>query len=297
MVCKGLDLVMRNNIFQFDDCYFHQKEGAAMGTSTACTYATIYFSYHEEEFLPVMGNDIKLYRRLIDDGFFVITPSGTSTADKIHGRMKEHMNNFGYPGRRLEWTTDKASDSVNFLDLTVMIGPDGRVRTKTFQKPMNLHLYIPPISAHSPKMFHGMIYGQIRRFFLQNSSAEDFKQVVKEFYQHLHKRGYSADFLACTFNEAASKLDNRSTRKPATASNPVFFHQVYHPGGNTRRDVHEAFRKSGCETALQQKLNVDKLTIALHRLPNLRNLVNRSRLTLPEGRRASSFVENMEKNG
>ena len=297
MVCEGLELVMRNNIFQFDDCYFHQKEGAAMGTSTACAYATTCYSYHEENFLPIMATELKLYRRLIDDGFFVITPSGTATADEMHGRMKKIMNSFGYPGRRLEWTTDKPSNSVDFLDLTITTGSDGRIRTKTFQKPMNLHLCVPPTSAHSPKMFQGMIFGQIRRFFLQNSSTEDFQQVVQAFYEHLYKRGYSTDFLVRTFNEAATKLDNKSTREPTADTNQVFFHQVYHPGGNTRPDVHKAFRDSGCQAMLQQTLNVDKITIALHRLPNLRNLVNRTRLTLPEGRRASSFVESLEKNG
>jgi hypothetical protein len=48
MVISATELVMLNNIIQFDDTYWLQLTGTAMGTSLACIYATIYFSYHEE---------------------------------------------------------------------------------------------------------------------------------------------------------------------------------------------------------------------------------------------------------
>jgi hypothetical protein len=44
---ETLQLVMENNVFQFDDTYWHQKTGTAMGTSAACMYATLYYAYHE----------------------------------------------------------------------------------------------------------------------------------------------------------------------------------------------------------------------------------------------------------
>ena len=57
MVLKAIELVMRNNIFQFDDTYWLQLTGTAMGTSLACMYATIYYSYHEEtRLLPVYAH-------------------------------------------------------------------------------------------------------------------------------------------------------------------------------------------------------------------------------------------------
>jgi hypothetical protein len=48
LVIQLLTIVMNNNVFQFDDCWFHQQNGTAMGMSVACVYATIYYSYHEE---------------------------------------------------------------------------------------------------------------------------------------------------------------------------------------------------------------------------------------------------------
>eukprot|EP00978_Attheya_sp_CCMP212_P003876 scaffold8263_cov35-Attheya_sp.AAC.1 len=39
-----LRLIMENNVFQFDDTFWHQLHGMAMGTSVACMYATIYLT-------------------------------------------------------------------------------------------------------------------------------------------------------------------------------------------------------------------------------------------------------------
>jgi hypothetical protein len=45
---KVLEIVMSENIFQFDDLFFCQEGGTAMGTSTAALYATIYYGRHEK---------------------------------------------------------------------------------------------------------------------------------------------------------------------------------------------------------------------------------------------------------
>ena len=44
VVLSAIKLVMEYNVFQFDDTYWLQLTGTAMGTSLACMYATIYFS-------------------------------------------------------------------------------------------------------------------------------------------------------------------------------------------------------------------------------------------------------------
>ncbi len=45
-ILDALDLVMRHNIMQFGDSYFKQLVGTAMGTSSAVTFANLYFGKH-----------------------------------------------------------------------------------------------------------------------------------------------------------------------------------------------------------------------------------------------------------
>jgi len=47
MFLAVLELVLKNNVFQFGDTYWLQVKETAMGTSTACKYATLYFAYFE----------------------------------------------------------------------------------------------------------------------------------------------------------------------------------------------------------------------------------------------------------
>ncbi len=48
----------------------------------------------------------------------------------------------------LTWEAEPLGKEINFLDLTISLQANGHTLTKTFVKPMNLHLYIPPESAH-----------------------------------------------------------------------------------------------------------------------------------------------------
>jgi hypothetical protein len=126
-------------------------------------------------------------------------------------RLHKTMNSFGEPGHRLEWTSEPPSRTVDFLDLTIHIGDDGRITTKTFQKEMNLFLYIPPISSHAPSVLQGLIYGQLRRFWLQNSRTDDYVHCASAFYNHLLARGHDSNNIQRLFLLACSRLDHPTT--------------------------------------------------------------------------------------
>ena len=103
------------------------------------------------------------------------------------------MNN--YPG--LIWEFNATTYKVDFMDLTISI-TNGQISMSVFEKPLNLHLYIPPHSAHPPGLipvlstvpsFGFSPYARIttigscaQRFFLKDCKHEPTRATISNPY-------------------------------------------------------------------------------------------------------------------
>ena len=72
----------------------------------------------------------------------------------------------------LTWEVNEPSSLVDFLDMTLFI-VDGHIETCTYQKPMNLYLYLSPSSAHTRGVMKGTIFGLLPRYKAQNTHRSD----------------------------------------------------------------------------------------------------------------------------
>ena len=122
---------MKNNIIKFGDVYKKQISGTAMGKPPAPPWATIYEGIHEDEYIPQSTTYVKFIRRFIDDGYAIWDPPAESADEESNIKYNEFKavvnNNEG-----LTWEFTELSNSVNFLDLTLSIMPDGQIKTKLF---------------------------------------------------------------------------------------------------------------------------------------------------------------------
>ena len=166
---RSLEIIMKQNIFQFGDTFWLQLMGYAMGTSAAMNYSYVYVGLLELQILLVDYQEFLLfYKRFIDDGLGVWDVSLPNSENKFKEFMAA-LNNWG----KLKWTCTGFVTSLEFLDLTISI-QDEEIHFKTFQKLLNLYLYIPPISAHSPDMIRGLIFGRLRCFHKHNTNIKDY---------------------------------------------------------------------------------------------------------------------------
>ncbi|MFO0446862.1 MAG: hypothetical protein ACK51L_04250, partial [bacterium] len=80
-----LEIVMKNNIFSFENTTWLQLSGTAMGTPAACAYATISFGQYENTcILPNFNRHLLYYKRYIDDIFGVWIPPDSQQERKWH---------------------------------------------------------------------------------------------------------------------------------------------------------------------------------------------------------------------
>ena len=321
-VIHGLAIVMKNNVFAFGDTFWLQLRGTAMGTSVACMYATVYYSFHEETAIntPDAGFNstrILFNKRFIDDAIFIVTTDNTVSCKQ---ELQLTMDNFkSKTGHSLRWGLTDLLKTVDFLDLTLTIEPSGRISSKTFQKAMNLYLYIPRMSAHPNSVFDSFITGQIRRFWLQNTYSHDLEHILGLFFERLVKRGYPRQELRKRFDTVKHQFSinppkiPKPPKQPNTHAQPqnttdtdnqLFLHTRYHPDSIPNKLIHETFSntfqnqytdddttQTHATSTLKKPFQRPKLTIAYSKAPNIGDLSVRTTLCQKEGHpRVSDYI-------
>jgi hypothetical protein len=278
---------------KFGDSYFLQLIGTAMGTSVAVVYANLYFGWYKKEFLlPKYQDHLKrifFHRRFIDDVFFIWL-GGTDT---IWQELIRDYNNFGL----LKWDVMNPTTAVNFLDLTVTIEKD-RLTTKTFQKPNNPYLYIPPHSAHTPGMIKGIIFSLLRTYFKQNSKYSDFVHYSNLLFKRHVMQGWDPAVLKDIFTSALKKLFKSNQVPIHTADSPttslephqrLFFHMEFHPCDIPRHIVRKIYSDE-CETTLKSEIGIEQFTLAYSRPKTIGNIVAKASLFQTSGKEVSKFI-------
>ena len=141
------------------------------------------------------------YCRYIDDGCILWNNQDGPLA---WYRFCKDVNDFGI----LRWTIEERSREVNFLDLTIKINDSNRIETRTYQKPMNLYLYLHHASAHPPGIIKGMIFGEVRRYKLQNTRRTDYLDMLRLLFVRLRARGHSSLLLKKLILEVTNKVED-----------------------------------------------------------------------------------------
>jgi hypothetical protein len=304
-IIDALELLMKYNIIKFDDTYWLQLQGTAMGAPPAPAYATIYYAIHELTFLALYP--IRFYKRYIDDLIGVWRISSVDDLTKWNN-FKQHLT-FG----KLTWEVQEPTDKVNFLDLWISF-PNGRLQTSIYEKPMNLYLYLPPKSAHSPGVLQGTVIGTIYRYWRLISERKEFQSQCEKFFHRLIARGYSPDKLRNLFATALNRIPTIATQNKNLNDNneslerlldnlrrQCYIHLTYHPLDPPRRYIQQLARDcllhpKGEPTLHDLRNNnnipigIDRLIVAYHRAPNIRDHLFHRKFNQHPGPAASTFI-------
>ena len=317
ILLEALEIIMTNNIFTFGNTYWKQRTGTAMGTPCACMLATIYFGWYERtDILPTFSEHIIFYRRFIDDVICIWKPTTSTipipnlnpTSNPLH-QFKQTMNAFG----NLRWEFNDPSDSAIFLDLEININRDtNKLQFKTYQKKLNLYLYIPPHSAHPPGTIRSLIFGLTAKYFRQNTHPNDFSKMIQLLFTRLVARGHNPLFLYQTFNEAAAAIDrkhninNKNSTTPQhtnVTENRLFIKWQYHPRDITRQEIRHCYTNT-CEqgsianphgfksltTNSNNTMEISHFTVAYMKGKNLRDILIPSTLRSFPNCQVSTFI-------
>jgi hypothetical protein len=309
---EAIELVMRNNRMRFGDILAKQLVGIAMGMSPAPSIANLYVSiYENKSILKWLDKNVKYLRRFIDDGIGIWVHDADPIVDMQNWtKFKEDVNNGG-----LGWTFSKLSQSQDYMDITVSI-KNGRIQTTIFEKPLALHLYIPPHSCHPPGVFPGLVHGKVLRIYRLCSNEIDIEEKLIKFYGQLLDRGYPSNKILPIFSKAIDnarrftstskeyRLQQKEKNRLAS-KRQVYLHVPYHPNNPSSRELQRLWRTTVSNPRGKKPLNmctnfggyripVDRMIIAYHRAPNLGNLLSYRKICNRSGPKVSSYLTRHE---
>jgi len=274
---------MDNNIFSYENSYWIHLSGTAMGTPVACAFATIsYGQFENTTILTTFAQNLINYKRYIDDIFNIWLPP-VHNKDTTWAAFTETLNNWG----KLQWVIHNPSLKSTFLDLNITIN-NRKIVTSTYQKDLNLYLYIPPRSAHPPSCLKGLIYGELQRYWRQNPDPNDFKAILSRFFTRSLDRGHDPCTLTPIILQGAAKTDHQTrTTINNTEKKVLYINWPYHPNGIHCQDIRHIYNDT-----LQPLLSYDLMQIAVLRPKNLRDVLTKSNLTLPYNMDINTLIQN-----
>ena len=183
------------------------------------------------------------------------------------------------------------------MDLTIAI-EGNKIATTLYEKPNNLHLFIPSNSCHPPGLLKGMINGHVFRIRKLCSKKTDQRQKLQEYFRCLVARGYDPETLKKLFRTAQMK---HSRREQKSDKQRIFFHTRYHPKNTRPADIQKLWKTAICaptgdinlsdmRNCFGRKTGIATLVRSQRRSPNLGNILSYRKLD-DTGPPASSFMD------
>ena len=139
-ICKLTEVCLKSTYFQYQDSYYEQIEGAAMGSPLSPIVANIYMEYFEEMALESAQLQPKVWKRYVDDTF-VIWQHGSPSKQSF----LEHLNN---QRDSIKLTMEEEQDNrITFLD--VLVQREGlKMSTSVYRKATHTDRYLNFNSHH-----------------------------------------------------------------------------------------------------------------------------------------------------
>lgn len=201
-------LCVSTNYFSFQNEFYRQKFGCAMGGNLSPVLANLYMEYFESVLLPQIKPVDMIWHRYVDD-IFSIWDDSWGSFDTFFQKLNSLVPSIKF---KVEWEIE---GKLPFLDVLVIKGSNV-LDFSVYRKPTHSGGYLHFFSNHPDKIKKSVASGLfLRAYRICSPSYLDHEiNVIK---CNLNKLGYPEWFLCKALNSARSNYFN--SKPPVTRNN------------------------------------------------------------------------------
>ncbi|XP_069461787.1 uncharacterized protein [Ambystoma mexicanum] len=205
MILEMINICLTNNSFLFNNKFYTQLQGTAMGTTFAPSYANLTMGWWEKFIVWTPPNShhtdkVVLWLRYIDDLFIIW--DGT-TEEWLEFVKLLNVNEYN-----LQFTECHSKTDIVYLDILVTVTADGLV-TELYRKPTSSNTPLHAKSSHPTALKWSIPYGEFIRIRRNCSQLDTYDKICRDMAQKFLQRGYPKKVLERAYIKARQK--DRST--------------------------------------------------------------------------------------
>ena len=268
-------LVLESNYFEFNDRFYRQKLGTAIGTKFAPAYANLFMTGLEERLLKESVDTPIVWMRFIDDVFFIWT----------HGeeKLETFINFLNSSHKTIKFTGEHSRESISFLDVKVSVSEGGVLRTDLFCKPTDTHQYLHKKSCHPWHTKKAIPYSQALRLGRICSDDRQLRDRLRDLAGWLKARGYEESLITEQIDKARRQdrvtlLDKANGKHEHSGNGRVLFVTTYHPALNNLGKVAGRLHSMLTVSEEHRKVFLQPPLISFKRCKNLKDILVRAKL-------------------
>ena len=236
LIKEGIDHVLGGTLLRFNNKFYRQGKGTAIGASVSVAVAEIFVHASIEKKRKQLNKQPEIFYRYIDDIFGIFL----GTEEELQA-YHEGLNSI-HPD--LQFTLEHSREKLPFLDTMVYFDDEGGPQTTVFYKPSNTHQYLHYMSSHHPNLKKSLPFSQALRIKRIVSEEPKLEEALQEMTGFFKARGYDNRCLNSAL-ERVGKLNRNHllTRKVRDNHNRIIFPLLYSPAlaGPVRQFLNEVW--------------------------------------------------------
>ena len=190
------EIVLKNNIFQFNQKTLKQLRGTAIGTKFAPPYAIIFMADLEERILENTELQPHIWWRYTDDIFFIWEHAEDS--------LKQFIETLNACHPTIKFTAEWSNKGKNVLDVNVRLR-NRQLETDLHIKPTDTRQFLDSTSCQPYHCKKSIPYSQALRYNRICSDNRKFDQRCNDLEKWLMERDYSERMVRTQMLKARSE--------------------------------------------------------------------------------------------